>query len=689
MKLAALRHRLGRLLRSFGSRPTREEPDADLPAVTPMVYRLAIVAVGDGDLAALLAADTLAHVGQRHTLDAPSVEVAAVRELKNLLPKGWLSWPGAAGPAEWLRLGLRREQADRVLSVLGERDPLERIALALHLLYDVRRDDLDTWLGTRGMGEQIAMLASYVGRSLELVPTQPEREQCAAVAPDLLDVDEPQLGRRARLHIVGCDVCRQHARGMRETFDILREALLAFFRTPLPSRFPTLLRQCEHQLRYPRVAWRPVVGFAVAVVLLLFAQRAARGEPAAFIRVPAAPADAVELIDRALYRFDARRPAGEVWHETIRFANQGQMLLLERWFEFSQLARTRVTVRPDQDGAPLLDVVSNARSVTYSARQRGDAPRSVELRDADLAAIVPLLRQLPFTGSLGDQVVDQRTLDVTLLAQARASSPRLLGSIMHNGRPAWMVAAESEAAGKMTLTIDRDTSSLVEVRIGDGGPGTRTRLVWDTQLLEVINNNNLPAHVFDPAGAAGTVATLNPRQLASRPTIPMGVDNARALELLPLPDEVPDEVLFSYVRPQGRGGNSLVAVYESRWSTLQIVYPMSARRSLPPSSAPAWLPEPIGLGERFEGGTYTVIKNDLPGLTLVEFALHSAPETRLGLFYWHAFADEAAREAVVRRTLDLLAQASPGALQRSDWSSAVQTTPILLTVRVDHATVLR
>lgn len=674
MNLAALRHRLDQLLRSLGNEPGREEPNAALPAVTPMVYQLAIVAVGDGDSAAMLAAETLAQLGRKHSNDAPSVEVAAVRTLKSLLPTGWLSWPGAAGPAEWLRLGLRREQADRVLSVLGEREPLERIALALHLLYDVRRDDLDAWLGTRGIGEQIVLLASYVGQGLELVPPQPERDECIAVAPDLLDIDEPQLGRRARLHIVGCDVCRRRAHGMRETFDILREALLAFFRTPLPQQFGALLHKREHQLRHPRLAWRPLAGFAVALVLVLLAQRAARGEQAGFVGTPAAPQSAAELIDRALYRLDATRPAGEVWHETISFANNGETLLLERWFEFSRFDRTRITVRSESGGEPLLDVVSNARSAGYTIRRNGSVPRSVVLRDGELGAIVPLLRQLPFSGSLGDQWIDQRMLDLPLLVQARAAEPRLLGSTLHNGRPAWMMAVDTATEGKMTLTIDRDTSSLLEARIGDGGPGARTRRVWHVQQFEVLNRNSVSSKLFSETVKGSVVSTLNPRQLAARPVAKMGIDNAQAHALLPLPALLPDEMLLSYVRPQN-GGEGLLAVYESRWSTLELMYPLAITST---SSRPLSVLE---LAQPFKGGTYAVIETNgsdhphWPNVTLVEFALDSAPQTRMGLFYWHAFAGQSEREAMLKRTLDSLARSSSGALRLPELPIAGYDTP--------------
>lgn len=116
MEIATLRKLTARILgpsTRFGvwlDPPPEAEPV--LPHFAPQLFKLAHIAVGDADTAAVLTADVLA-------LDPPN-EVAALRLLVARLPQGWLSWPGAAGPSEWLRLHLRREHADRLLSVLGE-----------------------------------------------------------------------------------------------------------------------------------------------------------------------------------------------------------------------------------------------------------------------------------------------------------------------------------------------------------------------------------------------------------------------------------------------------------------------------------------------------------------------------------------------------------------------------------------
>src|SRR5687768_10816216 len=113
-RIAMLRQRAVHLLSALRQLPNGApvEIAPSLLATAPQIFKLAYIAVGDADSAAVLTADVLAQ--------APANEGAALRILLARVPQGWLSWPGAAGPSEWLRLGLRREQADRLLSVLGE-----------------------------------------------------------------------------------------------------------------------------------------------------------------------------------------------------------------------------------------------------------------------------------------------------------------------------------------------------------------------------------------------------------------------------------------------------------------------------------------------------------------------------------------------------------------------------------------
>src|SRR5689334_14125715 len=165
MTIAVLRQRATQTLRHI--QQWRHPDPPPIPPYAAALFRLAHIAVGDPDTAAIMAADVVAL--------EPADERAALQLLIKRLPAGWLSWPGAAGPGEWLRLRLRREQADRLLSVLGEWDPDARIGLGLWLLWDVRRDEVDAWLGTHGMPDHIAEFVGYLGEGLDLVPLPGDR----------------------------------------------------------------------------------------------------------------------------------------------------------------------------------------------------------------------------------------------------------------------------------------------------------------------------------------------------------------------------------------------------------------------------------------------------------------------------------------------------------------------------------
>lgn len=620
----------------------RMPPDLPL-SVAPMLFKLAHIAVGDVDSALALTADVLAQFPPEQ-LAADSIdEGVALGTLLARLPDGWLSWPGAAGPSEWLRLHLRREQADRLLSVLGERDPIDRIALALHLHYNVPRDDLDDWLGTRGMADRVYEFAAYVGEGLELVPLPTDRPECVAIAHDLLDLHEPQLGRHARLHTVGCTVCQRRARGLHETLQLIGDALHVFFRAAMPERLPQLIAKRRYELRQERIVrWRPVaIACMIALLYLVWPRQDVIANPATASRA-AAPLTAAQVIDRALDRFTNTRYTG-VLHEKIRFTSGNDRLMLERWYDVGA-SRLRIAVSAPQSPEPVLDLATDGATITYRYAGRSRAPRSTQVRGAEVQPLLPLLRQLPFMGSLGDAPFDQRYLDLALLADARRSNPTLLGTTVWQGRPAFLVSATPQA-GRTILTVDQATWSLLEARVGaDNGLG-ETRAVWQADVFEVLPRRTVPAATFT-LNEHTTVATqMDPRQFTNRPLALIDINAAAAITPLAIPQQLPEPTLLAYIRAQSRTRNGVVQLYEGQWSTLGIVAPRS------PATASS-----LPLDRAFAGGRYRIVDHQLPQVTIVEFALDAQPQLRMGLYFWHALATDAEREAMVTATLDALTQ---------------------------------
>lgn len=646
--LATLRQRAAQIWKAHqlwsGSAPLPAHEPA-LPAVTPHLFKLAQIAVGDAESAALLTADVLA----RH-LDQPDAEdELLVRTLVERLPQGWLSWPSETGPGEWLPLGVRREQADRLLSLLGEWDATERIGLGLYLLWDVRRDDLDSWLGTRGLGERIGERINSVARSLGRITLSDASPACAEIAADLVDANDPQIGRDVRRHTMGCEDCRRRVAGLGQSTQVLRRAINAFFRAKPPAWLPeAVAQQRQVQQQLPIRRWH--VGLAGAFVLLLLL-RSWSGAPEASPTQSATSAPRVtpptdaRLLERALDRFGADAPASGVLHERIRFRSWDETLVLERWYDYSSPQRLRVTIRQPDTTVPILDLSTDGTSrIAYELDRSYRTPSNAQIRDPDTRALMPLLRQLPYTGGLGDLRIDQRHLDLTLLAEARRNGATPLGATIWQGRPAALLSSSAADGSRMLLTLDQATASLLEARImPDRASASEARTVWQADLFEVIPRAELPRGVFELSPRKNTLSKINPRQFMLSPLANLNMTTALTVGTLPLPQQLPEPSILAYVRSRDRSYSSMLQIYESQWSSAAIVTPRQTSAD-----------QTRLLSRPFAHGRYALIEHDLPDVTVIEFSMSGAPDRRMRLYLWHGLASDTEREALALTMLDSL-----------------------------------
>jgi|GEM_PF-3874570 len=634
-EIATLRRRIIQLLThhkgSFGRRLPPPEPQ--LPVFTPQLFKLAHIAVGDPDNAANLVAEVL-------TLE-PADEIAAAQALVACLPQGWHSWPDTASPSQWLRLQLRREQANRLLSVLGEWQTPTRLGLALYLLWDVRLEELDHWLGISGMTQQVSEALSHVGRSLELMPGASEHPTCVAVAPDLLYVHDPQIGRTARLHVLGCDICRQRSVGLDHTIVLLRQALDIFFRTPFPTNLPQrILRAHQQRRQRTQRRLRPVllgVLLTVALVNSVLPKPAVEAQPA----VPP-PLTASELIDRALHRFNYPLARG-VLHERIQIGTETP-LVLERWYDYTAPQRFRITLRRPKQETPILDLNTDGTSrVALKLNPSSGAAQSALIRDVDVARLMPVLRQLPMGGSFSNLPVKQRELDIALLAAARRSRPTLLGNTIWQGRPASMVAADTPEDGRLVLTIDRETLSLLDARMSTtDGPTSTMRRVWRAEVVEVLPRTELPRDLFDLVAHEPLRPMINPRQLGQYAPSNLNINAAVTYTPLPMPETLPEPLALAYVRTQGGLISSVLQMYESEWSTIAIDSPRIMLRPF----------DVDRLDLDFAHGRYRLFHHPLIDATIAEFVMDDAPDKRMILYLWHALLTKQEREERVQQLLD-------------------------------------
>lgn len=615
-----------------------------LPPYAPILQRLAYLAVGDADSAAALTAALL--------LEGPATFGAAVRLLHARLPDGWLSWPGEAGPAEWLALRLRPEQAHRLLSMLGEWRPHERLALALYLEQDVRRDELDAWLGSTGMAERLSTALSALGARLGLVPPGGSSATCQALALDLVDHDHDQIDPMVRRHCAVCAACQARRAGLIRTRHLLATALRVSFRATPPPLTPLLQREGERRRRHRQARWRRLA-LLPALLLLLGAVLQQPAPPPPSTTAP--PGDARAIIARALRRFDTPPRHSGILHERATINRRGTPLTIERWFDYRPPHRLRLTVRRTDRATPILDLAANGPDrLTYLFDPVIGRPHGGTLRNADLTRLMPLLAQLPATGTLGMMPVPQQDLDLSLLAEAWRGDPALLGSTRWRDRPAWLIIADTADQQRLTLTIDQATLSLLEARHSAASAGVASAAQrWRVETIAVLPDEAVPngQFVLPPQTA---IDAVDPRQLLRPPLAELSLPAAARLTLMAVPDTLPEAPLLAFIRNRAGLRTSIYQVYEGRWSTLII--------TAPPIFPPL---EPRPLPLRTENGRYALMETTLPQTTALEFTLDAAPKRRMRLYLWHLLADDAAREALAVQTLRSLRLIEPATADRA------------------------
>ncbi|HEY0606372.1 MAG TPA: hypothetical protein VGD58_25840, partial [Herpetosiphonaceae bacterium] len=635
-----LRQRAVQLMSALRQLPagTQVEIAPSLLATAPQLFKLAHIAVGDADSAAVLTADVLAQ--------APTTEGAALRLLIERLPQGWLSWPGACGPSEWLRLGLRREQADRLLSVLGEWDAEERIGLALYLLWDVRRDDLDAWTGATNMDDRVRELISYIGEGLRIVEPGGKHDECRAIASDLLEANDPQIGRDIRLHTMGCDACRRRVTGLRQTVTLLRKALNVFFRAPLPQNFALLIDRRQKLRRQEQIRryWKPALGAAVALIILM---RILTPSPSTITETAraAAPPTATELLDQALNRFAGQSGQGGVLHERVRVGKDKNAVVVERWYDY-RAEQLRITVRRPDQTPPVFDLATDGATwIAYEFNNGSGRPLNVLVRNREIARLMPLLRQLPYVGSFSETPVNQEYMDLTLLAQARQSKSVLLGTTTKRGRAAYVLSSVRPGFSRTVLTIDRETLSLLEARVApDVAGNSQTERVWEAEVVEVLPRSGIQPNTFQLTPRTTVVTQVDPRQLVLYGGTNLDIETAVRFGVLPVPEFTPGETLIAHLRGTSGINAATLQMYESEWSTVAIVTPRISFRAVP------WQE----LDRTFAHGSYTLQPLDLPQATMAWFVLEDTPYQAMQLYLWHALADETEREAMIKQILDSL-----------------------------------
>ena len=603
--------------------PSAATAGAPLPWA-PEVVRVARCAINDRAQADALAL---------RALDAAATQNAAIRNLAAAV----MSMPVAASAAAPPVPGDEHPDDARLDQFIRGLSPLDRLGLTLFLTMNVPRGGVDGWLGTDGLAERLAVIVDVAGSELGYLPADTPAE-CRPFRRNMIDVDDPAAGRRLRLHLLGCEHCVTALPGIKRT----QKALRAWFErceTPLAAELPTADPGRSHA-RLPAILASPssrriaaVCTLVILVVGLLVARPARSSRPAASTTITAR-----EILDRALNHHMAR-PAG-VLHERFRIGTETGSLQGERWIDYRPPHALRLIVRAPDARAPLLDLATDgAYRLHYTARMGSLAPAGVTIEDEEVAAIQPLLRQLPAVGQLGSFPPLHRPGAHELLRNALRANPLLLGSATVLERPAYLLAF-AQGSDQVVLTVDAETSALARATVVRGEGRSSSTVLWEAEQIELLAA--APSGTFDTGEGQTHDSLPNPRHLLLDPFSTLRLrDVARSYFRVPLPAERPAGTTLAYLRTVDFFG--LVQAYEGEQASVAIV-----------SSPPAYPVRPLTRLERQSGRTYWRVVEDDPDrqLTEIVFAPDDDLRRRSWLYVWHADLTDGERLAAAERIID-------------------------------------
>ncbi len=540
------------LPRSF----SRSDPHAPVhePAYASTLVQLAFFATGDVDAGQALAASALA---------TTSTPMDAVRAVARRLPRRTRAWP--ARPV-MERVEAEAKDSLRLLSTLARWTPRERLALGLYLVGGATRRDIGELVESVRLDERLAALMEAAA-GIEPFPASDENAVCHVFAGSMLDVDEPNLGRNLRLHMLGCVRCTERVAAMRAALRPLRDILERFF-PPEPPRYVPggriLLRRRRQAARLARLALACLVVFAVTLGIARSSESRAGTSRSGRVAVTAAV-----LLDRALNRFGSEQRSG-VLHERLRMGQGTDALVVERYTDYQAPHRMWLTLHKPGDEALLLDLRTDGDTrLWYRGRNGDDPPTTVSIDNPRIREMQPLLRNLPAVGPFGSFPSARVRADVTLLAAARSFDPTLLGTTMFAGRPAYLLSYVNEQqAERIVLTLDAETATLLRATTASAEAQGSSTLLWEAEIVEVIEPGSAPSFDLPPPAPGDEVP--NPRHLLLQP-----FSNIRLSSLLeqhpviPMPSELPPDTSLAYLRDGKLYG--IVQVYEGAMATVAIV----------------------------------------------------------------------------------------------------------------------
>ena len=480
-------------------------------------------------------------------------------------------------------------------------------------------------------------MLAQISRGLDWHRPAPPTAACRAVGETLLDTADPELGRAARLHILGCAACRELRDGLHRARDLVRAAITLFF-PAVPFVGPTTPDLPAVWARRRRWAWRGAAVLALlsaGATLSRGADRPAVPRRAASSGTVAVTADSV--LDRALGRWELPH-LPSISHERYRMLSGGASVTVERWYDWGQPHYLRVNVVAGDQR--LLEVVSDGDHRLWSAAAGSDGGQTISTSNPGVRQLLPLLRQLPAGGPFRRPPLDAQYSDQALLWAARRGAARLLGSTTFAGHPADRLVFTA-GAQQIYLLIDQDSGALLQAKLVDASTG-QNQTVWEAELLETAQHAT--AELALPA-VADSAALPDPRYLGGPQLAPL--DLAKLAEhRLAWPLTLPGPVLAAFVGHIGDGRGPVAQLYEGADWSLVLLSPWEQ-----PADASARAEPP--LDQALGALRFRVLPGEQPGITVVQWQIEGA--TRGTLRFWQASATDDERLRALQPVLAALA----------------------------------
>lgn len=624
------------------------------------LYRLALLVAGD-DIAA---ADLVEQAYRRLAIAAPDAETALIRAL--LAGRSRRRWRWRADAASLTRSGLGEAQANALLAQLAKMTPLARLVVGLHYLVGSAPDEIAARLGP-ALGEQppadlLARFRIDAARALGRVPPDANAEEVARLdrwMEGQLSEDETLALRRELFERADLRDLRD---GLSATRELLPRAIPALFAAMPPLSLTNRLLQVVQGRRQPRVPRLPArraqillaTGVLVLAAAIVFGPGLLSRPFASEIR---RASTAPELIEAAIHRFSAAPLKSGVLREQYRVDWPGQTpYLIERLYDYATPNRLAVTVRGEGENArPLMQISSDGRSVVQFRLSREAAGEryaaDARVSEDEARVVMPLLRGQP-TGSVfrrGPQ--EPGDPGPLYLAQARASSPTMLGQSTLLGREVFLLTYRAAAPPtldgqpsggqpiQVVLSIDAQTAALLDIAVlPDGAAEGAAR--HPLQALQFEIQSSVPDDRFY-LPSAPDVAQQNGIASVRFPYIPgeqlLTLEDAARQSAEPLlaPQDLPDQQMRGLAVAVNRDTRAEVAlVYEGEFQDV-LVLPYAR----PGSAADAG--EERSAGEfRYRLLTNSGFQN---GLAAVVYQ-PAAPERSLMMVLSNEYATEAERE---------------------------------------------